>query len=68
MLTVGTITTINYNGTMVKVEVLYTRPHTINWQNEVVGVMFLEEVTLFKGTVVEQVKEVGYRTTIEVAL
>ena len=61
------ITTVNYCGYNVKVEITSRRPHTINWENEVLSITFLEPVKMFAGTRNEETKPIGYTTQLEVA-
>lgn len=66
-MTTNEITTVNYYGYNVKVEITGRRPHTINWNNEVLSIRFLEAVKMHAGTRVEEVKPIGYTTQLEVA-
>ena len=61
------VTTVNYYGYSVKVEITSRRPHTINWTNEVLSITFLEAVKMFAGTQNEAVKPIGYTTQLEIA-
>lgn len=67
-MTTNEIRTVNYYGYNVKVKITNRRLHTINWENEVLSITFLEAVKMFHNTQNECIKPIGYTTQLEVKI